>query len=197
MKTLRNAGIATVAGLVLLVIFTLTIVMIVSSKAENESAINNTLKTIFSPLGLIVGGLVSIFLLFLIFSGFIGLGKKFDNKFLVVVSWAFFILLVLNIIYSTFSISLKQNPLAKSSIDGTFEVVFLLLSSAMTIMLGVSLLLFKNKIAFAKIGGILYLCTGVFFVSIILDFLGVYTYLLAIIIQSIMFFKASRTLHEK
>ncbi len=191
MKTLRNAGIATVFGLVLVLIFTLTVIMIVSSRAGNESAMNDTLKTVFSPLVLIIGGLVSIFLLFLMFSGFIGLGKKLDNKFLVVVSWAFFILLILNIVYSTFSISMKQNPLTKSPIDGTIEVVFLLLLSAMMIMMGVSLLLFKNKVALAKTGGILYLCTGIFFVSIILDFLGVYTYLAAIIIQSIMFFKAS------
>ncbi len=197
MKTLRNAGIATVSGLVLVLIFTLTIIMIVSSKAGNESAMNETLKTMFSPLVLIVGGLVSIFLLFSIFSGFINLGKKLDNKILVVVSWAFFILLVLNIIYSTVSISIKQNPLVKSPIDGTFEVVFLLLLSTMMIMMGVSLLLFKNKVVFAKVGGILYLCSGVLFVSIILDFLGVYTYLAAIIVQSIMFFKASRTLKEK
>ena len=191
MKTLRNAGIATVFGLVLVLIFTLTVIMIVSSRAGNESAMNDTLKTVFSPLVLIIGGLVSIFLLFLMFSGFIGLGKKLDNKFLVVVSWAFFILLILNIVYSTFSISMKQNPLTKSPIDGTIEVVFLLLLSAMMIMMGVSLLLFKNKVALAKTGGILYLCTVIFFVSIILDFLGVYTYLAAIIIQSIMFFKAS------
>jgi len=196
MKTLRNAGIATLSGLVMVIIFTLTIVMIVSSKAGNESTMNNTLKTLFSPLALIIGGLISIFLLFLIFSGFIGLGKKLDNKFLVVVSWTFFIFLTLNIIYSTFSISMKQNPLVKSPIDGTFEVAFLLLLSTMMVMLGVSLLLFKNKVSFAKIGGILYLCSGVLFVSIILDFLGVYTYLAAIIVQSIMFFKASKKLEK-
>ena len=192
MKALRNAGIATIAGLVLAIIFILTVFMIISPKIGNEISMNNTLKTLFSPLILIIGGLISIFLLFLIFSGFISLGKKLDNKFLVVVSWAFLILLFLNIIYSTFSISIKQNPLDKSSLDGTLEVVFLLLLSAMMIMLGVSLFLFKNKVSLAKVGGILYLCTGVFFVSIIINFLGVYTYIAAIIIQSIMFFKASK-----
>ena len=196
MKVLRNAGIATVAGLALIVIYVLIVFMIVSPKIGDEVATNNVLKTLFSPLILSIGSLISIVVLILIFSGFISLGKRFDNKALVVISWAFLILLISNTIYSTVSISIKQNPLDKFQIDDTLDVVFLLLLSAMMIMLGVSLFLFKNKVILSKVGGILYLSTGVFFISIILDFLGVYTYIAAIIIQSIIFFNTSKKLEK-
>src|SRR3989344_5413428 len=121
MKVLRNAGIATVTGLVLIIIYVLIVFMIVSPKIGDGAATNNALRTLFSPLILSIGALISIAILVLVFSGFISLGRRFNNKALVVVSWAFLILLISNIIYSTVSISIKQSPLDKYPIDGTLE----------------------------------------------------------------------------
>ncbi len=191
MKTLRNAGVATIIGLLLGFIYVLIFLLITLPKIGNDIALESAVNSFFSPVILILAGLISIVVLSLTFSGFVDLGKKMNNKLLVVVSWAFLILLILNIIYSIISVSTMQNPLDAASIDNTVEVVFFSLLTLMIALLGISLLFFKGKVDFAKSTGILYIFTAGLFVSMIFNFIGILTYIAALILQAIMFFKVS------
>ncbi|MBS3088974.1 hypothetical protein J4402_04330 [Candidatus Pacearchaeota archaeon] len=195
MKSLRNAGIAILVGLIFGAVSFVRVLIKIIPQLGNEQAINESISSLMSAPLVVVGLIISITVAILVLQGFLKLGKKFNNNLLIKVSWLIAILSIANSLISNIPLLNSNNPLDITG-NTKFAIGFLVLYGILTLLLGVSLLKIKQKIKLAKPVGILNIIIGAAFITFILSPIGFLIYLVNLIITSVMFFKASKQFKE-
>jgi len=195
MKTLRNAGIAILVGLIFGAVSFVRILIKIIPQLGNEQTINESIANLMSPTLIIIGLVVSITVAIFTFQGFIKLGKKLNNKLLITASWLIMILLIINSLTSNLPALISNNTLDVTT-NTIKSVGFILIFGVLNLLLGVSFLQIKQKIKLAKPVGILNIITGVAFITFILSPIGFVIYIVNLILTSAMFFKASKQFKE-
>ena len=156
--------------------------------------------------------LVMSVLMFIVFNGFICLGKKLKSKFLVIVSWISIVLWIIYILYSLFGgfiinipqlteqdILALQNPNTSQDVisDSVYKLLTIILISHLvaSIIFGVGSLLFgialfklRKRIKYAKAAGVLNIIAG----ATIFLFIGYLIAIPAMIMEIILLFDASK-----
>ena len=186
-------------------------------------AIINQILTVSGLESLLVISSV-IFAFFIVFFslsflyGFILIGKRFDNKLLIILTYFMIIAWILYLILALFGNSLFdfsiltndpvfQDYISSTAIDKqlTFEdlspqaqefiinfakivIVIAIFCSIYLVLFGISLLKLKDKVRYSKSAGILNIIAGITFIIIV----GIFIKAIAFILEIIMFFEASR-----
>lgn len=218
-KPLKTAGIFGIILLAFSIISILTAVLMTSFlfssiASRNLDSFNLQYKFIINAITIII--LITYLLSIGFLYGFVALGKRFQNKALLITAWIYIILSVLAFVLTlVFFISgnLYPDPMdfsnnSDSTITGIFRqkieetpvmgaivnmfgdagfwplvILFLSGSIALKLIFSISLYKLKHKdVPLAEVSGILEI------ISIVLGFVGT----VAIILETIMFFKASR-----
>jgi len=154
--------------------------------------------------------------------GFVILGKRFDNKLLVILAYVMIILWILYLILALFGNSLFdftkitndpvfQDYISSSAIDKqlAFEdlspaaqefiinfakivIVIAILCSVYLVLFGLSLLRLKDKVKYSKVSGILNIIAGITLIIIV----GIFVKMIAFILEIMMFFEASKKFED-
>ena len=197
MKPLRNAGIAIIVGMIIGLITLIYSMTTIFSKYEFNDLINRELMSKIMaeafPLPLFVFTiLLSIVVIIFTYSGFISLGKRFNQTLLKVSAWVLLGALILHSVLSGI-ISYQVYYLSSQSqffltAQGILSLIFLVLYVVFYILLGVSLLKLKKNVEMAKTVGVLYIVSAA--TTIIL--VGSVLLWITQIFVAVMFFKASK-----
>jgi len=189
MKKLRNAGIAIIIGLVIgIVSFVRTLIKIMPHLNDRQ-AVNQAILNMMTPTTVLFTIAVGILVAIFTFTGFIDLGKRFNNKLLIIVSLLTMLLLIANNLISNIPYLLSSQISIKTS--AIISTLFLISFSILLFLLGIATLQLK-KVQLSKALGILYIITGITFITFVLSPIGLITFLASLIVAAIMFFKASR-----
>jgi hypothetical protein len=152
----------------------------------------------FSVIFLICISLLSIFFYF----GFIVLARKYNTRLLLVMTWIgiagsiiFFVLMFIYLIMSFFILPVNaltgagQSNLARTifMVLIILWIIFTIILGLFTILFGIGLLKLKDKVQLSKVAAILNIISGATMIIVI----GFIISLVAIVLEIIMFYKAS------
>lgn len=157
------------------------------------------------PVFLVIYNIILATLLIIANYGFIQLGRKFNNKLLIIMSWfgiIAVIVLALYLIFGSLFINVPTIPNAENyeswlESDGPMKAgIFMILTHLIisivvgigTIIFGISLLKMKRKVKYAKAAGILNIVTG----ATMIVFVGYLVFYAAVILEILLLFEASR-----
>lgn len=191
MKSLRNAGIATTAGIILGVVSFIYVFIRVFAIEGTEDFISEALRSAL-PIPLILIGLVlGVTILFFVFSGFISLGKKFDNKFFTIASWVVMVISILYLVWNSFFLTARIHFGFEDSMLG-LNIAWVSLVIISIIFLGIGMLKLGNNVKHSKTIGVLYILTPISFIIPI----GSLLFFIAQIFTAKMFFKTSKKFEQ-
>jgi uncharacterized membrane protein len=113
------------------------------------------------------------------YSAFLKLAEKYKNKLLKITSWVFLIFGIINVVMNIISFTLTSIELVRaedavSSIDPFLAIfvliillLFVIVSGALSILFGVSILRLGKEVKYSRVTGILYLVSGATMVILI------------------------------
>jgi hypothetical protein len=192
MKTLRNAGIAIIIGLILGIgSFIYTLVKIIPLVSQGQAAITEAAMNLMPLQFQIISSVIGLVVMLFIYAGFITLGKKFNNQFLVVTSWILLVALIISGGVSTFVLQ-ASSPVAISTLQAV-QFISSLAVIILFIFLGVGLIKIRKQLKLAKVTGILYIVGAA--TSFIL--IGALIIWIAQAFAAAMFFRASKEFESK
>lgn len=195
MKNLRNAGIAVIASLLFAILSFVRVIIKIKPHLDDPQAALQAIAELSTPTYIVISLILGVLIAVFIFQGFITLGKKFNNKLMIISGWALMVILIANELLSL---------ITSSTIQGT---IFVFLFSIFILLLGVSLTKIKQKVKLANPLGIFYIITGVAFligklippdlsIAGIIIAIGLIALLISLILAAAMFFKVSRQVKE-
>lgn len=164
----------------------------------SDLKVRSTLSILFSILAVVFG------VMFLY--GFVFLGKKFNNKLLVVMAWIGISFAALMFVSG---VGINLIGLASAQVDSSFnsgspEMAFLLaflfmwiisslIFGAYSILMGIGIMKLQDKVPLAKATGILNIVAGATYIILI----GIVVAFVAYIMQIILMFKASEKFEKR
>ena len=197
MKPLKTAGVSIIVGLAIGLLTGAYTAIKLAPFAEDLSSANQILQSM-TPL-LTASTIIMIAVSIFTYIGFITLGRKFKNKTLEITGWALMILLIVQSINS-----LLMEPLSLTDTQpSTASLIIIALIGVGMLILGIGSIKLGKKVSLSKTAGILYIITGVslvvYYLGIamqtdmpILALVGGLVQFAALILASILFFKASK-----
>ncbi len=171
--------IAWIAGIVSLI---LLIPILILSFVREFSSLSSFLMILYSSLS-ITDAIASIFFL----RGFILIGEKLKNQFLVAISY---VMIMIGIIFSIYDLFLLAYPSLEPK---ALDFIILFLFGIVSIFFGISLLQLKKKFgAIAKATAILEIITGITLATIFLSFIGLILIIPTTILEIIILYRAAK-----